>query len=137
MPLVGGGGAPNVAGSNPTGTGSSINYIGNHAYAMSGSVDVNNNETTLLEFTTQNSYIDAMIQFSYIQHAVQDYEYHIYMNDQVVWSTNLTTSGASQGTLFNLAMLIIPSYTKVKCTAQNLTDTNAFAMAATLRGTVY
>ena len=65
MPLVGGGGAGNTAGGNPAGTGSGINYVGNHAYAYSGNVAVDNNITTLLQFNTQNNYVMANIQLEY------------------------------------------------------------------------
>ena len=41
MALVGGGGAPNVAGSNPAGVGSSLNYVGNLVYAYSGDITLN------------------------------------------------------------------------------------------------
>ena len=37
--------------SNPVGTSKGLNYIGNHAYGYSGEVTVNDNETTLLDFT--------------------------------------------------------------------------------------
>ena len=43
-------------------TGKGIRYIGSHAYAYSGSVGVDNNETTLLEFTTGAGYITAIFQ---------------------------------------------------------------------------
>ena len=39
MALVGGGGAGNIAGSNPAGTGTSLNHIGDHVYANSGQLD--------------------------------------------------------------------------------------------------
>jgi len=56
MALTGGGGAPNVAGANPAGTGSSINYIRTgdrtFAYAYSGATVVNNTAVTALKFTT-------------------------------------------------------------------------------------
>lgn len=57
MPLVGGGGAPNVAGSNPAGTGNSLNYIGNHVHASSGSFPDTQSQATMLKFSTQNSYV--------------------------------------------------------------------------------
>ena len=44
-----GGGNP-VGGSHKTCIGSSINYIGKHAYASSGIITVDNNETNLLKF---------------------------------------------------------------------------------------
>ena len=37
MALRGGGGAGNVAGGNPSGIGTSLNYVGDHVYAFSGS----------------------------------------------------------------------------------------------------
>ena len=37
-----GGGNP-IGGANPAGVGSTLNYIGNHAYGASGSIDVDNN----------------------------------------------------------------------------------------------
>ena len=61
MPLVGGGGAGNTAGSNPSGTGSSVNYVrteeGNFAYGYSGTITANGSDTTALEFTTGNETI--------------------------------------------------------------------------------
>ena len=57
MPLVGGGGAGNTAGSNPSGTGSSINYIGNHAYAFSGTFGQSTSQQTLFDFSTGPQYI--------------------------------------------------------------------------------
>jgi hypothetical protein len=52
MALVGGGGAGYTAGSNPAGIGSGFNYLGDHAYAYSGTVAVSGSLTTMLDFTT-------------------------------------------------------------------------------------
>jgi hypothetical protein len=58
MPLVGGGGAPNVSGgANPAGTGTSLNYIGKHAYAFSGLFVCSSNAQTVLKFTTGAEYL--------------------------------------------------------------------------------
>ncbi len=65
MALIGGGGAGNVSGgANPAGVGSSLTYIGDHCYANSGAItveDSGNAGTTLLDFTTGNAYIVAEI----------------------------------------------------------------------------
>jgi len=64
MALVGGGGAGNTAGGNPSGTGSGLNYIGDHAYGFSGeTTDAASGSaaTTCLKFTTGSSYIVAKI----------------------------------------------------------------------------
>ena len=72
MALVGGGGAPNVAGSNPTGTGTGLNYIGDHAYAYSGEVDNNGSSaTTALKFTTGNEYVLGQMHFIILQKAAR------------------------------------------------------------------
>ena len=58
MALVGGGGAPNVTGSGGTaGTGTGLNYLGNHAYANAGTADVSTSSTTRLNFSTGSEYI--------------------------------------------------------------------------------
>ena len=52
-----GGGNP-VGGSNPTGIGSSINFVGNHCYAYSGSIQsagAGSADTTYLDFTMPNN----------------------------------------------------------------------------------
>ena len=61
MALVGGGGAGNVAGSNPAGVGTSINYIGNHAYAYAGALSASTSAETRLNFTTGALYIVGRI----------------------------------------------------------------------------
>ena len=69
MALVGGGGAGNVAGSNPSGTGSTLQYIdeGVHA-AWSGVISPSNNigsPLTMLDFTTGQLSMIAELNFSY------------------------------------------------------------------------
>jgi hypothetical protein len=65
MALIGGGGAGgagNVAGgSNPSGTGTGITYLGNHAYGYSGSITANGSETIALKFNTSSEYINGLI----------------------------------------------------------------------------
>ena len=55
MPLVGGGGAGNTAGSNPSGTGTSLNIIGNHIYG-NNNVTMSSGETTVFFNHTNGAY---------------------------------------------------------------------------------
>jgi len=64
MALIGGGGAGNTAGGNPSGTGTSLNYIGDHVYGTSGAIVSSTAATTALEFNTGSNYIIALIQFA-------------------------------------------------------------------------
>ena len=61
------GGAGNVAGSNPAGTGTSLNYIGDHVFATSGettTAGAGAADATLLDFTTGTQYIVGHIDFA-------------------------------------------------------------------------
>ena len=134
MALVGGGGSPNVAGGNPSGTGGSINYIGEHAYAYSGSV-VANNETTLLLFTTQNSYIVCKFQPQYFEVAVSDdITYKVKANDEII--AQVTTTSSRDHTPYEEIELLLAPYTTIEITAENAEDTNR-NVGAVLTGRVY
>jgi hypothetical protein len=50
MPLVGGGGSPNVAGSNPAGTGTSLNIVGDHIFG-NNNLTANNASITMFNHT--------------------------------------------------------------------------------------
>lgn len=63
-----GGGNP-VGGSNPAGVGSSINYIGEFAYAYSGGFGASTSPITGLDFTTGAEYLVGQLTLSL---AVQD-----------------------------------------------------------------
>ena len=58
--MLGGG---NPVSGNPTGTGTSLNYIGNHAYAYSGLIGIDDGAPVMLEFTTGNSYLTATFDY--------------------------------------------------------------------------
>ena len=85
MALVGGGGAPNVAGSNPAGTGSNLNYIGNHVYLYSGEVNVDNSETTLFECDSgAGLYIMAKLQIYNGTTSNEDMLYKVKLNNEII-----------------------------------------------------
>ena len=64
MPLVGVSGAGNIAGSNPAGTGSGLNYAGNLCYAYSGGFGESQSPQTALDFTTGGELIKGVMQFN-------------------------------------------------------------------------
>ena len=140
MPLVGGGGAGNTAGSNPAGIGTSLNYIGDHAYAYSGAVAVTNSEKTLLSFETGNSLfvgtwtghfnqaIDAAIE-------MDDYRFVLYLNGIQIMELTATDSGSQNRN--NNRELIIPPYTSVIVSCQNYNGSTTNDMGATIVGRVY
>ena len=109
-----------VTGSNPTGTSTtSLNYIGNHAYAYSGVIGVDNNETTLLEFTTASqSYIVGVLQFQYnLPNESDDFFYQIYFDGTIVDGISATSSSDIDYSIPR--KLLVPPNTLLKVTAEN------------------
>ena len=142
MALVGGGGSPNVGGgSNPAGTGSSLNYIGNHAYAYSGEVIVNNNTVTMLEFTTGSEYVMAKFSYGVDRNAVlggsKQIGFTISMDNQKIMQV-VTYTNSTHGILDfdNNYSILLPPFTKVKIESETDEADNipTFAM---LTGRVY
>jgi archaellum component FlaG (FlaF/FlaG flagellin family) len=129
-----GGGNP-VAGSNPSGTGSNLNYIGNHVYAHSGSVAVNNSDVTLLEFSVAaNQYITAKITIGSKAGTGDDLSYAVIIDGEQVYSAyealvNMPTQNA-------LNILLAPG-SKVQIQARNLGSASGREVEVVLVGRVY
>ena len=112
MALVGGGGAPNVAGSNPAGTGQSLNYVGNHVYAYSGVVGAASGGTTYLNFTTGSEYIVGQMICNYADNQTTDMTYTIKFDSQII--QQWVSLGPSPYDPQNVVDLVIPPFTKVE-----------------------
>ena len=143
MPLVGGGGAPNVAGSNPTGTSSGLNYIGEHCYGNSGAIiATNGSDGTLFEFTTGVSY--AIVDFGFGLgpsniSATKIYGYKISINSEVVLE-NVSVSDGDGTLVFDGAAIqqnvLLPSHSTIKIEATT-TDTDNMTCYGIITGRVY
>jgi len=132
MALVGGGGAANTV--NPAGTGSSLNYVGDHCYANSGGVDVDNSITTMLEFTTENIYAMVDMTVGNSSGSGDDMEFEVLINSEKILSFGVSASNAFPP---NSPTLLIPPYSKVTITGLNLTSSSARQCFVTLAGRVY
>jgi len=132
--MLGGG---NPVGSNPAGTGAGLNYIGNHAYAYSGSVDANNVETTALQFDTGNEYILAEFNLCSSQTTGDDFKFRIEMNGEDIMVTTITGPYDISEHMNQPLKLVIPANTKVRVTFTNVSTTNAREWFATMSGRVY
>jgi len=119
MPLVGGGGAPNVSGgANPAGTGSGISYIGNHAYAYSGAIATDDTTfATHLDFTTGSSYLMGQIDFMgpAKESDVADGAlalFQVKFDDQTVMEPKVSSNPEAMPANYH-ASILIPPYTRV------------------------
>jgi hypothetical protein len=136
MPLVGGSGAGNPVGGNPAGTGTNLNYIGNHAYAYSGTVEITGttNAVTMLDFSTGPQYIRAIFQFHSIESGGNDINFRVIMDSQVI----ATQSINSAKEFYHAPLeLIIPPYTRVICDGLNIDASTGRDSTATVAGRVY
>ena len=146
MALVGGGGAPNVAGgSNPAGTGTTLNYIraaeGTWAYAYSGTLSTSTNTKTYLDFTTGNELIIGQLNLNGGADAANGATGGI-----TIWTIEIDGQNAINSKVDTLQEdsptyvvipFTVPPYTHVKITgADNITEANTLTSAA-LTGRVY
>ena len=88
MALVGGGGAGNTAGSNPSGTGAGLNFVGSHAYAYSGEITSaggGSADTTYLDFTMpNNTYAEGWLYLSTFGAGSGERFFTVSIDDQIV-----------------------------------------------------
>jgi hypothetical protein len=135
MALLGGGGAGNVASSNPSGTGTNLNYIGNHAYAYSGEISANDNETTMLDFTLgANQYFVGKVQFSYFGGTNQDCQHNIKINGELIQRYRVTSAQSEPD---NFLPIIFVGGDRITITSKNLVDSASLTTLVTVTGRIY
>ena len=143
MALLGGGGAGNVAGSNPSGTGTTLNYIGNHCHAESGTFEAKNTVQTLFNFTTSNEYIVATLTMTApIQMTTagigsgQFRGYQLNFNSQTVGLYKVDSSAEDMPSDTEVRILIPPFTSVVLTCIDDGTNAN-FLGTANITGRVY
>jgi len=136
MALVGGGGAGFTAGSNPSGTGSTLNYIGDHVHLYSGIVGVASSETTIFQCDVpSNQYIVAKLQIFLGVATNEDFVYKIKINDEIVMQYTLNQTSTELYTSDEPLYLILAPYSTLTVTGQGSGSTRDHT--ATLTGRVY
>ena len=108
-----------------------------YGYAYSGVHDIGDTETNLLLFSTESFYLKGTVQFNYVELNGYHFRYRLYLNNVIVqgFVEPSGSSGDPNATL-NLIPIIIPPFTIVKCTAQNLTDATLQQQVCSITGKV-
>ena len=143
MPLVGGGGSPNVTGSNPAGIGQNIEYIRTQTktlvYGYSGAVLLNNDTQTMLKFNTGANALEVKCRltggFGFMD-ANKKVRLSIKINDQEI-SNNAHTFNSSAGfnDMDDLDLILAPfSEVEISVTTDNTSGLNYYV---TLTGEAY
>lgn len=132
------GGSNAVPGSNPTGTGSGINYIGKLAYAQSGAIEVDNNQLALVTFQSGTTILKGQVQFFYAESSNDIFMYTVKSNSEIIAQYFVFGPGDTNGEhlLSNPINLIVPPYTKIQLLAQNVENSNSRKQCATFMGEI-
>ena len=135
-PITGGG--PPVGSSNTfTGTASSLELVGDHAYAYSGNVGITSSNITMLKFTTGNYYFVGGLEFhgDFASITASNTVTRIVMNDSEIVDTIHTTQ--QDNTLMDYPIqIIIPAYTEIDITMAQAAG-GTIDMQCTLVGRIY
>ena len=136
MPLIGGGGAGNTAGSNPTGTGGSLNFIGDHCFANSGVITVETSDTTVMQFDISNVYIMAKLSIHTAANSTNNTDWRITINGEDIMQSEFDNTRSEQYPSFARPVeFLIPPYSKIRIHATM--TTGAQDWTAILTGRVY
>ncbi len=130
-----GGGNP-VTSSNPSGTGTGLSYIGDHAYANSGiHAATAAGHTTMLEFDIGPQYIIGEFCFGNTSASGDHIEFEISINSEVI----MACIGDAIGESFplNSFQLLLPAYSRVKVTTINASGGADRSVFASISGRVY
>jgi len=111
------GGAGNIAGSNPAGTGSSLNFIGDHVYGFSGIVanaSSGTADSVCFDFTTGAEYIDTRVSVMSDEVGTAALYARIEMNGEAVFRQNIDSASSGGFQYDNPFYMIIPPFTHFK-----------------------
>jgi len=116
-----------------------LSIVGAHCYAYSGITAVDNNETSLLSFSTGSEYIKSKIQITNASDTALDSRYKIYLNEQIIYQYGTDVSGeyGSEEDPDPPIHVIVPPFTSVKITGMNSESTASINHVAIFTGRVY
>jgi len=112
-----------------------LTTLGDRVYAYGGLIAVDATEKDLLNFTTGAEALFCKAQFNYAQLTSESFFYRVYFNDTLVQGY-ITSHSAQYTSPDNLIPIIIPPLTRVKLTAQNVSDNNARSQIVSITGKV-
>ena len=141
MARVGGGGAGNVAGgSNPAGTGTSLNYVGDHVYAYNN-YNAQTTSISFLNFTTGSEYIVGEMALGPLVNLTDTTDgkrstASIKLNGSIVGTMSIDAAAADQQTPAVMP-IVIPPYTHVEFVIKGQVDSSTYTGTAGLTGRLY
>jgi len=135
MPLVGGGGSPNVAGSAPASTGTTLQYVGDRVYCYTGETATSatqNTEKTHMDFTVQEAF-DLKFLICNTSGSGNDIGYRFVINGETAQQFNANDASATNEPP-NVVQLIVTPQTRVQLKSINFSAASARNFFASLIG---
>ena len=135
----GAGGAGNPTGGSFTGPAEALEIIGDHVYGYSGNVPTDDSETDLLNANSGNYYAAIKVLFTYatdVPTAGDDFLVRIRFNNTIIYQTIIQHVQTQNGPQTNIN-LILPPYTGIRCTAENVTADTTYNQAVVIAGRIY
>ncbi|HCV02683.1 MAG TPA: hypothetical protein DG048_08565 [Pseudoalteromonas sp.] len=128
---------PSFSSSNPTGTGTSINYIGKHAFAYSGEVTSGSGTAvTMMQFTVDSgSYIVGKFQVGFGTRANDDELVEVIVNGATVAALNYNNS--YERAELNDFQVLLPAFSEVIFKVTKLSGTADVKTYGWFQGEVY
>jgi len=80
------------------------------------------------------NYLIGTLQFYFVADSSDDFTFRLYYNDKAIAAYTVTGGNTKD---YRPLHLLVPAYTVVKATAQNVVNVNANDMAAIIVGRVY
>jgi len=116
--------------------GKTLNYVGEHVYAYSGSIDNTGSANTLLSLETSGSYIIAKTDFVYFtESGSPDAAFTIKLNGVSIYA--LTLNGNVSDVNRPTIDIMIPPYSTLEILGQRISGSGTIALGAILSGKVY
>jgi hypothetical protein len=109
--------------------GKTLNYIGDHAYAFSGLINVQNTDDTFLLFDTSSEYMVGHFQCYNGSNTAEQIRWDIFFNDILIIQFNQEGRGSAFRGQGADQDIVIPPFTQVKVTGLNSgssVDVNGF-----------
>jgi len=128
-------GAGNPTGSGGAGTGTNINYLGNHAYAYSGIIQVTDTTTTLIDATTGSQYIVGKFQPSINVTTTDDMFFRILVDGEEI-AASLIGSTTSNSPYEEIEVIVAP-FSRIQITCENDSTSGGINCSAVFTGRVY
>ena len=132
----GGGGGPVGISNSFTGAAQALDIYGDFGAAYSGIVPVGNTETTLIEYKSGNYLLVGEWQGYYYEKGEdEDMRWVVYLNGARIES--YISEQATRGNSRSQLNLIIPAYTQVRISSQNVEGTDTEQMMGSITGRIY